>query len=160
MVSVVKASGLSRDELRIQNRLQIIFVVQAFNKSGAVIYYDRKSRRVTRRKDESGIYTFGELLKATQFSRGVLNDHLRFLVRKRYLFRKKGVYRFNPEFETDFKRIGESRVAWLGSRIQLKSRRAFNHFLRRELGEDGYEPYKDEILGFAHEEKLLRGIEL
>jgi hypothetical protein len=160
MVSIVKASGLSRDELRIQNRLQIIFVIREFNRSGSVTYYDRKPKRVVRRNDESGIYAFGELLKATQFSRGVLNDHLRFLVKKRYLFRKKGVYRFNPEFEDDFRRIGESRVAWLGTKILLKSRRAFNQFLRRELGEDGYEPYKDEIMGFTREEKRLRGIEL
>lgn len=162
-----------RVEKRRKNRLSIIFVILALEKSGILPRYDKKSRRVIREEDKTGFFklgliTFSELLKATHLSRGVLAAHLKFLEKKGYLFSKNGVYRLNPEFKGDFKRISDKTVAWLGSQILLKDDREFkrkdprefNRFLRPGLLDEGYERYSDEIKRFAVEEKRLRGIEL
>lgn len=139
--------------------------MQVLEKSGVLTYYDGKSERVIHNEDKSGFFklgffTFDELSKATQLSRGVLAGHLGFLEDNDYLFSKNGVYRLNPEFKDDFTRIRPDVVAWLGALALTKSRRAFNRFLRPKLGEEGYEWYRDEIERFALEEKRLRGIEL
>jgi hypothetical protein len=157
--------GATDEERRRLNRLHIIFVMQAIEESGVLTYLDEESRRVVHRQDEKGFFklgffTFDELLKATQLSRGVLANHLGFLEREGYLFSKNGVYRLNPEFRNDFKRISSKVVAWLGARALSKSRKALHRFLRPELGKEGYQWYKEEIERFAVEEKRLRGIEL
>ena len=153
------------EEHRIRNRLHIILVIQALTKSGTLTFYDEKSRRVVHRDDKTGFLklgfvTFGELFKTTHQSKGVLAGHLMFLESKGYLFSKNGVYRINPAFEDDFRKINSQVVAWLGAQALAKSRHAFNRFLRYGLREEGYGRYRAEIEQFAREEKRLRGIEL
>jgi hypothetical protein len=158
----------SREEERRVNRLRIALAIRRFEKSPVLTYYDSKSRRVVSKKDEFGLLAFGDLLKILGLSRAALYGHLVFLAKKGYLLSKNGVYRFNPEFEEDFKRISTNMVAWLGSQILLKSDRAFkqknprafNRYLRPDLIDEGYEEYSDEIKRFALEEKKRRGIEL
>jgi len=158
--------GATDEERRRLSRLRIVFVMEALETSGVLTYYDEKSRRIAHKEDKSGFFklgffTFDELLKATQLSRGVIANHLRFLEDKAYLFSKNGVYRLNPEFRDDFNRISSHVVAWLGAQLIWKNRRrAFHRFLRPELREEGYQWYKEEIERFAREEKQLRGIEL
>ncbi|MDG6912919.1 MAG: hypothetical protein JRN35_07545 [Nitrososphaerota archaeon] len=162
-----------RDEERRKNRLGIIFTMMRIQTRKGILYYDKESRRIALREDktgfnELGFVTFGELLETAGLSKGVLNDHLKFLQSKGYLFSKNGVYRINPEFGGDFKRISERTVTWLGSQILLKddrkvkwnNPRPFNRFLRLDLLDEGYERFSGEIERFANEEKRSRGIDL
>ena len=94
---------------RIMNRLWLLYSIQ---------------------EDKTGMRTYSELMERNDLSSHVLTDHLKFLVKKRYLFAKRGVYRINPDYEEDLRLIDSDISSYLGFSMKKVGRRAFNRFHR------------------------------